>query len=356
MTDGKREEELERELRAHLEPGETLLWSGRPWTGLILRAHEPFLIPFTLACAGMLYSIAAEILKDLVEAETSTPMVVLGALIFLPVFAAGAFYLFAGRFLFDSAFRRRTLYAVTDRRVLILSGLFWSWVRGRSLKRPTWIRAWRHFSGRMTIVFGPAPLIPLLILSSFAPRRFGPFVFEHIENGDEVLSFLAEMKGDVDLSGGGRRTADHVLRIMGVLSFALAAIMMLGIAMEIPVLVAVYGNTAESAGTVTGITLLAAYAVAGAAAAFCNGLLCWRSREEGAALPVLFHLTNGLFLAVNVMGLFSVWALWRCCTTGASIDPEFYIAVFLPLFIVVSGYFMLLVRHRWRWKGGILEW
>lgn len=51
-ADETRKERLERELRAHLEPGETLLWSGRPQTGLVLRAGEFVAIPFLTFWGG----------------------------------------------------------------------------------------------------------------------------------------------------------------------------------------------------------------------------------------------------------------------------------------------------------------
>jgi hypothetical protein len=356
-ADEKRKEELEQELRARLEPGETLLWSGQPWEGLILRAYEPLLIPFTLAFTGVLYAILAQTLTALFLHSPSELLAVLASLVLVPGFLFGAFYLFAGRFLFDGALRKRTLYAVTNRRLLILSGLFRRWMRERSLEKPTWIRAWRHLSGRMTLVFGPMPAFQFLFLSGISPRRFGPFVFEHVEKGDEVLSLLSEMKGNVDATGKGRDAADLVLKIVGVLSFALAAAVGLGLAMEMPALLSADDRLTEGRG-IPGIflLLLSVYAVSCLAAAFGNGVLSWRRRTEGAALPAVFHLTNGLFLGLSIVALLATWQLWDCCTVGVSANPAFFVATVLPVFIVFSGYFMILVRHRWSWKGGILEW
>jgi hypothetical protein len=39
-------------LQDELQPGEQLLWSGRPPRGLILHAYDAFLIPFSIFWMG----------------------------------------------------------------------------------------------------------------------------------------------------------------------------------------------------------------------------------------------------------------------------------------------------------------
>lgn len=43
------------ELRRMLLAGERVLWEGQPYTGLILRPIEAFLIPFSLLWEALLY-------------------------------------------------------------------------------------------------------------------------------------------------------------------------------------------------------------------------------------------------------------------------------------------------------------
>ncbi len=357
-ADEKRKERLDRELHTHLEPGETLLWSGQPQAGLVLRVHELFMVPITLLWCSVLLPVGVLSADALLR---HPERIAFGALplmlVVMPVAFGFGFYALIGRFLLDDRLQKKTIYAVTDRRLLIMSGLWWRWVRERPFDRISWIRAWRHWSGRTTIIFGPYPFIHSPRVAGFRSPRFGWFVFERIEEGAAVLSLLAEKRGDIDVEGEGRKTADHLLKIMGALSLVLAAAMGLGLAMEVPVLFAAYGGTVESRGALTGITLLTAYAATGAAAALCNGILCWQKRKEGVPLPVVFHVTNGLFLAVHLAGLIAAWEVWRCCTVGLSVDPAFFtVVIFIPIAVIFSGYFMLLARHRWRWKGGILEW
>ncbi|MBO6635860.1 MAG: hypothetical protein JJ937_15150, partial [Parvibaculum sp.] len=83
-ADEKRKEELEQELRARLEPGETLLWSGQPWEGLILRAYEPLLIPFMFVFTGVLYAVASPILTGLFLSPVPELLAVLASLVLVP--------------------------------------------------------------------------------------------------------------------------------------------------------------------------------------------------------------------------------------------------------------------------------
>ena len=155
-----------------------------------------FLLPAALLAPGKLAAQGGWIL---VAADT---------LIFLL-----GLHLLAGRFVYDAARRKRTLYALTDRRFLILSGLWWQFCRSRALNeiwvvfrredRPgrttIWLDSWpllqllrRRFS------FGPAPsaadfqAFPVPRISGLYSIRFGWFGFELIEDGDDVAALIKD--------------------------------------------------------------------------------------------------------------------------------------------------------------------
>ena|SRR2546425_4352019 len=94
-----------------LVPGEQVLWSGRPDPRRLLDATDVYVIPFSLLWGG--FAIFWEILAiqagDLVGELWGIPFVLV------------ALYLIAGRFLFRGWKRRRTTYAVTSRRAIIVS-------------------------------------------------------------------------------------------------------------------------------------------------------------------------------------------------------------------------------------------
>lgn len=98
-------------LQPYLLDGERLTWTGRPPTGLILVAQDAFLIPFSLMWGG--FAIFWE----------STALITGASAFFalwgVPFVLIGLFMIF-GRFFADAWVRSRTLYALTNRRALVL--------------------------------------------------------------------------------------------------------------------------------------------------------------------------------------------------------------------------------------------
>lgn len=99
---------------AELEEGEELLWSAQPRQGILLRPADAFMIPFSLVWGG--FSIFWE--YEVVTGEAPLIMALFG----LPFVVIGL-YLIAGRFYYDILLRQKTFYGITDRRVIILSGI-----------------------------------------------------------------------------------------------------------------------------------------------------------------------------------------------------------------------------------------
>jgi len=70
-------------------------------------------------------------------------------------------YIMFGRFITDARMRAKTIYGITDRRVLILSGLFSTTVRGFDLRSLSDVALSEHRGGTGTITFGsPASWTP----------------------------------------------------------------------------------------------------------------------------------------------------------------------------------------------------
>ncbi len=65
-------------------------------------------------------------------------------------------YIMFGRFITDARMRAKTIYGITDRRVLILSGFFSTTVRGFDLRSLSDVALSEHRGGTGTITFGSA--------------------------------------------------------------------------------------------------------------------------------------------------------------------------------------------------------
>jgi hypothetical protein len=91
--------------------GEKILWSGRPAGGLMFGPRDLLLVPFSLFWLGFVVFWESSVAKI-----PNSP--VFAKLWGLPFLAFGL-YAVAGRFLVDAWVRRRTSYALTNKRVLI---------------------------------------------------------------------------------------------------------------------------------------------------------------------------------------------------------------------------------------------
>jgi hypothetical protein len=136
----------EEALRRELEPGERLYWTGMPSQGIQFRSGDLFLVPFSLMWGGMAFFAAYSTIfvkkAPLATVLWTIPFVLIGA------------YLIAGRFFVDSYQRSRTYYGLTDRRAIILSGLWSREAKTIYLQNLNEITLSEAGDGRGTIVFG----------------------------------------------------------------------------------------------------------------------------------------------------------------------------------------------------------
>lgn len=100
---------------SYIDADEVVFWKGRPARQLfVLRPIDLFLVPFSIVWAmGAMMAIPQLLLTS------GLPFNAVGLL-----FLAAAGYVTIGRFLLDRHIRRRTFYAVTEKRALILTTAF----------------------------------------------------------------------------------------------------------------------------------------------------------------------------------------------------------------------------------------
>ncbi|MBS9776374.1 MAG: hypothetical protein KGV57_04730 [Fusobacterium sp.] len=103
-------EEMRLELNKYLDSDEHLLWIGKPKQGLVFKKADIFMIPFSFIWAGfaIFSGVLSMLLGDsLFESLFSLPFIIVG------------FYITIGRFLFDILRRKKTIYGITEDRIII---------------------------------------------------------------------------------------------------------------------------------------------------------------------------------------------------------------------------------------------
>jgi hypothetical protein len=133
-------------IREELRRDERLLWSGQPPQGMRLCAADAFMIPFSILWGG--FAIFWE-----------TTVVVQGAPLFFMAwgvpFVVVGLYLIVGRFWFDARQRAQTYYALTDSRVIIVSGVFSRSTRSLNVRTLSDVAMTKKKNGSGMISFGP---------------------------------------------------------------------------------------------------------------------------------------------------------------------------------------------------------
>jgi hypothetical protein len=128
-----------------LEAGESLIWSGVPRRGLVLRSSDAFLIPFSLLWGGFAVFWEASVIAGgapLFFALWGVPFVLVG------------FYVVIGRFFVDARIRANTAYGLTNRRAIIISGIMTTSIRSLPLSTLSEISMNERRDGSGTVCLG----------------------------------------------------------------------------------------------------------------------------------------------------------------------------------------------------------
>ncbi|MGE3270584.1 MAG: PH domain-containing protein [Chloroflexota bacterium] len=130
--------------------GERILWTGQPDPNRLLSRTDLFLVPFSLVWGGFALYWEATVLGWLGDFSAPPVFAVFG----LP-FVLFGLYLIVGRFFYLAWIKRRTYYAVTSQRALILRDAWGRSLDSFPLQAVASVSTTVRQDGSGTIVFGP---------------------------------------------------------------------------------------------------------------------------------------------------------------------------------------------------------
>ena len=112
-------------IQPELVSGESVIWAGRPKSGIIFHREDLFLVPFSLLWGGFAIFWEMGVTGHWDFATPHGPPSIFGALWGIPFVVIGQ-YIIWGRFLYAAWKKKRTHYAVTNQRVLVVQN---GWTR-----------------------------------------------------------------------------------------------------------------------------------------------------------------------------------------------------------------------------------
>jgi hypothetical protein len=198
--------EVSSKVQSELMAGESLLWTGRPKLSVVFHSDDLYMIPFSLLWGGFAIFWEAGVLgywgNSTKHGTPSTFMALWG----IPFIVMGQ-YMIWGRFLYDAWLKRRTYYAVTNRRVLVMQE-GWkqktSWMYISSI--PT---VEREGSTTGTLWFGPR--LPVMGGRGQKTRDISRFrvgdvpVFADIDDLDFVYRMVLDLREKADQLVGAEK-------------------------------------------------------------------------------------------------------------------------------------------------------
>jgi hypothetical protein len=186
------------ELSSELASGEKLLWSGRPRQGIFLRGADAFMIPVSLLWCGFAIFWEAMALTATRSKGTPEPVAYIFPLWGVPFVLIGLYFVF-GRFFADAAQRKRTVYGITNQRVIIRSGFFSRTTKSLNLRTLSDVTLSEKRDGSGTITLGPTvPLYSWFYGTNWpGSRKYQPPMFDSITDAKIVYDLLRKAQASV---------------------------------------------------------------------------------------------------------------------------------------------------------------
>jgi hypothetical protein len=198
--------EVSSKVQSELTSGETLLWTGKPNPSVIFHSDDLYLIPFSLLWGGFAIFWEAGALGYWGNGSRNGTPSIFMAVWGIPFIVIGQ-HMIWGRFLYDAWLKKRTYYAVTNRRILVLQE---GWNRKTSWAYISTIpTVEREGSTTGTLWFGPK--YPAIAGRGQKTRNMSRFkvddvpVFADINDLDSVYHTVLDLREKADQKAGAEK-------------------------------------------------------------------------------------------------------------------------------------------------------
>ena len=170
-------------LTRELNSNEKLMWNEMPKQGVMLKASDTFMIPFSILWGGF------AIFWELGVLASGAPIFM--ALWGIPFVLVGLYMIF-GRFIYDAKVRANTVYGLTENRAIIISGIFRKKTTSVNLRNLPEIKVSEKSDGSGTITLGSSGPMDFLQGSNWPGMGDLNPAFEGIPNVKHVKGLIHE--------------------------------------------------------------------------------------------------------------------------------------------------------------------
>jgi len=175
---------------------EKILWTGQPETSVLFTKADIYLVPFSLLFGGfaIFWEMSVLFMKD--ESGQGAPIFFL--LFGIPFVLIGLYLIF-GRFIWKNFKKKRTYYAVTDKRVIVVTKTFSENIIAEFIDRIPSISKTISSAGIGSIRFGNTSWM-VSMYGNTGVDFFGTFygqevpVFYDIKEVDKVYNMVNELR------------------------------------------------------------------------------------------------------------------------------------------------------------------
>ena len=177
--------DIENEIRTYLSPGEKLVWAGKPKSGIVFRSSDIFLIPFSILWCGFAIFWESSVIA------TRAPFFF--KLWGIPFVLAGL-YITIGRFFWDARKRAKTIYGITNDRIIIRTGVLGQEIKSLNIQSLSDVTIVQKADGSGTITLGSTDFRYAMIQGMDWPGAKQPPRLEIIEDVKSVYDKIIEIQ------------------------------------------------------------------------------------------------------------------------------------------------------------------